>query len=1069
MSIYKPFIVDSQNRSRGDDGSFEIDISKNYFSKPPNSIKLIDTVFQIDSVLINETNNKMRIEKLDSNYNVISYLDITFPNSTEMSGSGFYHEINNQINATGINFLGTDVEFNVVEYDKNIRVINNVEYIDSIPIDSYNVTKKIIEKFENKYYSIFIGNNNVFPITDNIKDLNIAINFDIDNSIGDLFGFGKVRLMPNRDLYSYVPNYTSPPPLGYYEPLWAIFKYFYKSSNKITEFRNFNMINLSPNYNTIVISDGLSTSTINEYTITIPFIDLHGLDNNAFINLFVPMMFNNGSFNTKFQNLYGAGTNTFSGEFKRLHFQLTFNSLTDKLIDLNLSIQNRINFINFSNFYILNNNNSTYKFYNKQTQVLEFDYYTNFTNNFHTVTTLNNAFAMKQSGTSESSWQTFNIDYNGTELKADVDPQIILPYTPPEYTSSNGIAFVRTVFDTNTVDTGQVFRFLVSGTNEIYSATDNEILSLNGIQINVNDMVLFNFGSGNDNIYNGIYVCILRHDTSPSHRWMMRRIVNYGSQNNVRDIAHLGDFCYDTTNNEFYFLNYTNSPNSPILNPGFDRQTWIKKTFVNFNYLYHSCGFYTSSDGLSTITNSFNWKMKQPSITSYIGSGPGKRINIINNGVNLTINGAIPIGNNIILVNNDDVNYSIHNGIYICVINTITQFTADRIDNWDSSNIYNNSSNVSDIITGNIIFINVSPGLKLFSLTNKSSTFKRYFNTESLLTAMETAVNQNHNIISFPTMDVAPNNIINIKETGKGKYIIKCNSANAGNSIKPFIFNFDNTLGGIFYDYLGFDKKIHENKSIYESDFEVDYIKDFNFTTDLYDIKLILPENRRTIELPAHNTSFKTTKLLINYINNTIASIANDVMTIDATKSNIRVNYDYNTKSYTIFNSTGQTFDISFLENNGVISPSNVVILSRLDEILGFKNAILTGKNSYTGTTVDSIEETSKPRTLYICSDLVDSIDSGAIIPTGGSLPVKNVLFAIPIVNATNNINNSQFESAVSQEFYINSSLFSQKIKENRYTNDIVTIKFWLAMPGGVGFVKRPWYMRTLLSFKNVV
>ena len=57
MSIYKNLIIDSSNRTSGDSSDFTIDIDRNFFTKPPNSIKLIDSKIPIDVVFLNETNN----------------------------------------------------------------------------------------------------------------------------------------------------------------------------------------------------------------------------------------------------------------------------------------------------------------------------------------------------------------------------------------------------------------------------------------------------------------------------------------------------------------------------------------------------------------------------------------------------------------------------------------------------------------------------------------------------------------------------------------------------------------------------------------------------------------------------------------------------------------------------------------------------------------------------------------------------------------------------------------------------------------------------------------------------
>jgi hypothetical protein len=81
-------------------------------------------------------------------------------------------------------------------------------------------------------------------------------------------------------------------------------------------------------------------------------------------------------------------------------------------------------------------------------------------------------------------------------------------------------------------------------------------------------------------------------------------------------------------------------------------------------------------------------------------------------------------------------------------------------------------------------------------------------------------------------------------------------------------------------------------------------------------------------------------------------------------------------------------------------------------------------------------------------------------VPLGGPYLVENLLFCIPNTTYNAEANNSIV--------LINSSLFVQKFSERKFDdNNKIVIKFWIKLPNGVGYVKKPWYMRTELIFEN--
>jgi hypothetical protein len=1112
MSIYKPFIIDSQNKSRGDDNNFEIDIDKNYFNKPPNTIKLIDTVLDIETVLINETNNMIRIEELDSSGNIIQYQDITFqPLEYVENMFSFVTYINNSINNSFINVN------NGIINGENILIL---AYYDMEPetgfvtSDILNIYTNKVEKYIYGYFAIYI-NSSVYSM------LNIAINFNIPNSIGNLLGFGEKRLVPTRDLYTGVPNFDNTYyviPACYY----TTSKYMYKSSNKIIDFTNINNVSINPNYATMVVTDTNSTNL----TYEINNGAVSGNNNLEFITNFANNLtaaINLTTFQTDYKNRYNTTFDcSFVGEWvNETYYFKIFTKQKAKIADtknLNVDVYLPSNSI-YRNIFpeiLFYSKNLDGKFYNTNDHKLKFS---NQINEPIVLTQTNTRFHIKGSNTSDANWQQHSLNYSGNEVKADFSEQLWkeLNFTSnPNNSRPNAIGAVRAIlYDNNTgLWNGYSVMDFTSVPDVITSTVANVSFDIDGISIVKNDYVLINivgYTSTFNSVYNGVY--IMEYDENSietSNKWQLKRIPNYRSSNfeaykSGDYVRVIEGFSYSNT---FWYFETFRSGVTPSNLAYSDDLVWFNGTSQVTNYNAKYCHYLSSDDGPSSQASppSLNYKIIMiingySSYGSHNGAGPGKTITINNGGTPLTVNGVTLNVSDTILINNvetiNSVFYNSHNGLYNVSQNDTNSCILIRNSMSDSDSVYNNTFELSDTLYNDRMIIRTSTPpantlwiWRVYYLYNSNvggyDRFRRLFDYTTLYVEMTNVVNNNYDTTSFPPI-LYPNlyprkSFIQFGEGNKGRYGIRsvCGDPIFNDPNNPFIFGLEftnltniNNTSNVFH-YLGY-LQTYKDKTFYYSSNLVD---SFNVSTNIGIDGLNLPNLSINISIPKKsslivlndNKYSTTTGTTGGHTYSLVEKINKELTYFNNMFSNsVKINYDYSSKCYNIFSSLNIPFDISFKTDNQTLNNyNNLSNTKKLEEILGFKGANIIGKTSYSGTTVDTIEDITKPRNIFICSNLINSVDSGAIIPVGGPLPVSNVLFSIPVTSTGTDIVNTQLESSISQEVYINSSLFSQKIKENKYDSDKVNLKFWIKLPGGIGYIKKPWYMRTLLSFKQV-
>ncbi len=326
-----------------------------------------------------------------------------------------------------------------------------------------------------------------------------------------------------------------------------------------------------------------------------------------------------------------------------------------------------------------------------------------------------------------------------------------------------------------------------------------------------------------------------------------------------------------------------------------------------------------------------------------------------------------------------------------------------------------------------------------------------------------------------PTFFPFPENPILLYRTGTGKYTITYTPFDTSpNNYENFKINFKPALNSInkLGSLLGFRNSyiigtvsLFLDNVVFTSDNDV-LTMDGNFTNVPNQILKIgglasqvyfsIPTNINSKELSINTTqSYNKTNDLINDINiliNTTFNIPNTY--------NVVFYYDSEKQAY-IFEEQSvpsKIFSINFDNNESI------------GNYIGFNKFILSGSTKYTGISTSIIENSYDNNSIYICSDLTNNIDTGCLVPSGGNFPIANVLFSIPR-SIDNLITGGTFiESAGINEVFINSSKLSLNIRNNVFdSNENNQVRFYLQIPGGIGFIKKEWYMRTQISFQNII
>lgn len=1108
MSTRKTFVIDSSNRSRGDDGVFEIDIDRNYFNKIPNAIKLINANVPIDIEFINSTNNRMRIEKLDDGGKVENYLDIEFP---AIKGT----------NVTScLDFLNSYMQSAV--QNSNLFLYKNYIYFLSVSNSSL---------YPGYYYSSL--NNNITYPTDKVTvyivpgfynlpnttlrqtltEMKIAINFDIDYSIGPLLGFGAKRYTYVNDLHTQIKDDNKIDPIfpPYNQNDLKFFRSLNTISNNFTDRITIDNKKLEINYQNDVFLTEYNVPIANRnYVIE--------LGSNYEIADIMKKDINSNVFVTSIRNYYvNEGITNLTGIIFDVNYterKSYFNVSSSNVFKINFNIPNSLGNTTLGPFRYVQGNST-----------LTASYKNNFDGKYtgqkgYNLQHLNSStlkpFMISSSNNSiEIDDQTFVVPTSF--IINDVDNQSIINL-PTTYLTSK---IYTTTFD---------YKYTTSVINNDVILNGSGTLIFQDYTLQISDYIIINLPS--DTTLNGYY----RVDNNINNSWQLIKLQQYNTNGtnyyiilDVIDKRLYQGRRFQKNNNQITQIKNTDG-NSAIMTPITYFSEYIQNFNNNFNTFVISRSNNSINAEISNTTNAqlidingvplitgntvlidqniypslikynglytvsvnnglFPWRLTrltEQSVEFISSADPTFHSNVgtlifndgtASNDISLEYNPSNPVIGAPLVINGDFVGVffkvkintnSNRAGTYICTENTGLTWKLQRLDKiyipnnlYNSFDIlYNNGVNSYNLFIAKDRNDMLNPSFKTKYITGDPG-YKSYVysSRNRMVSTLSNIVNNTTNIVNLNVSDIVKFNYYNISDiynlslSGLGDYTISATTTSSSST--PIIFdtfiNFslrfgnDDTGGGTFSGiYIGFLGNENKGAMSYTSDTLVPTRYDIQNSNTIID-QIKFGHYNKLLKQITISDNYNDTAYLVRDINRLFRVTGQTYVDTGA----IDINYDYLTNTYTISHNLGTKFAINFDLKNS------------LGTILGFRNGTYQGRSSYTGEKVEPIENINKINNIYICSDLVDSVDSGSIIPLGGSVPVENVLFSIPNVLDYNETSDT--------EVIINNSLFVQKFKENKFnTNNKIPIKFWIKVPNGTGFIKKPWYMRTELIFKTI-
>lgn len=940
MSIRKTFMVDSANKSRGDDAVFEIDIDKNYFNKVPNAIKLINARINVESQFINDSNNKMLVEVLNSNGKIINSKLIIFPPVSSITSYNTF--IDNILNP-------------------NLK------------------SQMLISGYFNNTWLEFGWTGSAFTLS---SLPNVNVNFNVDDSIGDLLGFGRSSTASNISP-NVIGNLISVNNFDLSTNKWL---YISTGVNTITKY----LINIPNNF---VCDEDLArviTNKINQTTVggeiasryiltaSISKINCNYLVSSSVIQVRNDLGIESFNMPGVVYNSLSSGFTFLNQEFKvpynTTHEDFNFNLVNNQgVIVVNTVIDEII--INSNNVIIFNGSNDGINLLEGDLVLVNTTLMKSFNgvyvvgkgilnrygsydgSNIFTTPKLNDFVFVRHNKSYRNSDIRGGFKYDNKIFTLTEAPNpLTVGVSPMYFTEFNSKAIpyhVDHLFDYNVTNIYIGWEALLGKTVYEYGVlmdsldsidpSDNGPLYINNVLVQVGELILVNNLMP---IYNGIYRCVRN-----ANIWRLER------------------------------LNY--SPGIAV-----DRSFNTTGTIVDKNEIYNE-----HSDG-------------DP---------------LLYNGVPLAVG---------------DLLYWNGSGVYKCIDDGSNTGLSSL--QWRIRYVFDpNELLYDDGVNPYFMFVtsrgNGDKKLKSFKLTPSGGGIKYYNNKTDAAKDLARIVNMTNNF-NLPSFYQEENlyrsygNVVDMFEDKNGLFSFVYETNGLINPLYKPLYGLE-----FFDNSIGFTNTVKKGNNTYSGDISVqsntESFGSFNITLNSNILK--------SIELVSPN-GISSTNDLIELINYNLVTGDQTVNT-----SNVRVRYQNN--AYVFSNNVN--FNIDFTISNSVK--------------LGFGNTYLTELNSYTGSVVDLIEEQTKPSNIYICSDLVDSIDSGSIIPLGGPIPVENVMFVIP------NVGN--YDDTSDNQVLINNSKFAQRFLDNKFNaNKKIPIKFWFKLPNGIGFVKKPWFMRCELVFDTV-
>jgi hypothetical protein len=928
MSVVKSFVVDSTNFKSG-----ALEIDRNYFNKVPNAIRLVNFDAEIETEVLNDSNNKMNVEKLDANGKITGSVTVNFPPQKNISSYA---------------------DFITFVLNPNLKAAMQTSGL-----------------FNGRWLE-FSYADGVFYLTQ-YSDINV--NFAVDDSIGDLLGFGRKRKAGPKS-ENIIVDLTKVDNIDLTDNSWL---YLNSGTNSDTK----KLIEIPSGFQSDEELARILTNKINQEFLVSPLPLPSGTMGN--VGQLMELTYGIGTVGSRIICSY---VNTFSQIVVASNLNIPNFTMTDAPIVLNgQTFRVPYNFVDeIYNFELVNSEGVTMvNTVNSELTDLKFGDLV--LRNLTTQKNLNGVYVINENGEVGSRYAF----YNGA-INTSLSPKL------------GDFVFVRhnKVYRNSDVRGGYQYD------NKIFVLTQ----APNQVEIDVSELFFTEFDTRAIPYYIDFYFPL-----------------PLNVHNSVEFIAGKTDYQYGVIRDSLDGQNPSNNGVLKIGTPGVD-EVYVQ---VGDTLLIPGNGIFTCVNNGSNLIDP--WRLERSNYLDNVIVDINYTINplIINENEN-TITSIV--ADNRITYNSTDITYGqlIYwngKGVYKCIDDGSNTGLSSKY--WSLQRVHTGERFLyDDGVNPYHIFVttrhNSNKKLRMYKLTTDIIT-KYYNNNNDKAKALEKIVNitNNYNLTPFyqeENLYRPYGNVVNFIEDKSGKFKFEFVTAGTpGPNFKPtFSLEF-------FSNSLGYSNSVKKGETTYLS------IIDVNSSLGPYgSFNILIPNNPlKSYQLIPVN-GISNTNDLVELINSTIAS------------ETIRVRYDGFNKTY-IFYSPG-IFNLDFTITNSV------------GKLLGFSNINLSGFNSYNGVPIDSLEEVTKPNSIYICSDLVDSIDSGSIIPLGGPVPVENVMFVVP------NVRN--YNETGTTEVLINNSAFAQKFNDNKFVNDKIPIKFWLKLPGGIGFVKKSWNMRCELIFKTV-
>jgi hypothetical protein len=598
----------------------------------------------VEAELMNESNNVMRVERLDDKGKILSFIDIKFPPVANINSENDF--IDDVLRPNIRNQIDGSLIFDSKGYF-DIQYVTN----DGLVVPYPTFINKQVSNFSFGYYAL---------IEINIAE-NYAINFAVDNSIGPLLGYGARRFTKNdKSFYN-----LSATDKNYYKPTWYENNGFIKSQNKTIAINLINNINVQEFSNIFLRT---AESVDQRYLFNIPsgyLTDHLAAERIDFeLDRFGPFL-------TALRALYIIdGDGVIRCKYNYVQRNININSKVPITIDFGNQITNIFKGVGNNDSFVAGLGNNANGIYTNVTN--KGIKYVPLVQSTQIVVNANNSNFTVNGQTFKVPWNAiFEETYEQNIVASDL---------------GDGVTLVSSVYnEPNMFPYTRISAGIIEGSG---------FLTIDGSTFIIGDIILIN--SSNDKKINGLYV----YDFSSAlNKWRLTRLFNHTNPvigdyvfvryNKVYRNSDLrGNIKYDNT---IFKLTSTNSTGAIVLDVHETYYTQITERFIPY-----AVDFISSWDAIfnTKMAADFYIGMKQPFPNTQYGVIMDGAGGVATPSGELYINSVpVQVGETI-LVNSADLLY---NGVYKCVNNGTTFGVPWRLErlNYGNSIIVANDLSVN--------------------------------------------------------------------------------------------------------------------------------------------------------------------------------------------------------------------------------------------------------------------------------------------------------------------------------------------------------------------------------------